>query len=157
MKLSFILFILPLVAAAAQDGNLHDSSPVEAANAAADRHHLRRVLTAESVGCKPTCTNNYCKTGETCAVVDKFSTNGNGQKIKVGTCAECYGIKDVDVLTAESVGSCAQCAQMHCKYGCDNRSTLTYDSESDTYTTQVCGICEDKPPSDVDGSILEEE
>ena len=70
MKLSFILFILPLVAAAAQDGNLHDSSPVEAANAAADRHHLRRVLS--NYPCPSNCDNcekncaPHCNSEEIC-------------------------------------------------------------------------------------------
>jgi hypothetical protein len=80
MKLSFTLFILPLVAAAAHDGHLRDSSPVETANAAADRHHLRRVLTAESVqsSClSGDCTAESCSSNKVCKQCDPCA-NVNG-------------------------------------------------------------------------------
>ena len=106
MKLSFTLFILPLVAAAAQDGNLRDSSPVETANAAADRHHLRRVLTAASVGeCITSCSQAGCSDNQHCATLICYENTDNGY---------------------QNVGS---------YYCVDN----------------------DRPPKDVDGSIIEEE
>jgi hypothetical protein len=102
MKLSFTLFILPLVAAAAQDGNLRDSSPVETANAAADRHHLRRVLTVESV-------QGSCKTGD-CSQV----TCPGSQKCQ--SCNLPCPCKDKDCVCALPMG-----------YECVNRSEVDED------------------------------
>ena len=100
MKLSFTLFILPLVAAAAQDGHPHDSSPVEAANSAADRHHLRRVLTAESVAgccgsCHDGCANKCYAKNQGCTEVEQPLPEG---QIGVGKrCAECVAARPRDV------------------------------------------------------------
>ena len=102
MKLSFTLFILPLVAAAAaQDGNLRDSSPVETANAAADRHHLRRVLTAESL--QSQCNTGDC-TSDSCTQGNKVCEPCNPCAGSTDPCAQAMGHQCVNPPRRPRVG-----------------------------------------------------